>query len=133
MANIHPLLAPYVPTESDPFDDVKAAHLLSRAAFGGTPDEIARVRKLGPQAAADWLLDFPDAPAAEEDENDQPNLASIAGSPSSFREYYRQLRDKSPEEKKQLQQQFMQANRQAIEATTNWWLNRLAFGKYPLQ
>ena len=134
MASIHPLLAPYVPSESDPFDDVKAAHLLNRAGFGGTPDEVARVQKLGPQRAVEWLLDFPDAPAVEEeDENSSPDLSSIAGSPADFRAYYRQLRGKSPDEKKQLQQQFMQANRQAVEATTGWWLNRLAFGKYPLQ
>ena len=134
MATFHPLLTPYVPTESDPFDEVKAAHLLNRAGFGGTPDEVARVQKLGPQRAVEWLMDFPDAPAVEEDaENSSPDLSSIAGSPSDFRAYYRQLRGKSPDEKRQLQQQFMQANRQAIEATTGWWMNRMAFGKYPLQ
>jgi Protein of unknown function (DUF1800) len=134
MAIFHPLLAPYVPTESDPFDDVKAAHLLNRAGFGGTPDEVARVQKLGPKQAAEWLLDFPDAPAEEEQgANVSPDLSSIAGSPSDFRQYYRQLRDKTPQEKKQLQQQFQQANRQALEATTAWWLNRMAFGQYPLQ
>jgi uncharacterized protein DUF1800 len=134
MATIHPLLAPYVPTDSDPFDDVKAAHLLNRACFGGTPDEIERVKKLGPERAVEWLMDFPDAPAEEQDDdNNSPDLSSIAGSPSDFRQYYRQLRGKSADEKKQLQQQFMQANRQAVEATTQWWLNRLAFGKYPMQ
>jgi hypothetical protein len=134
MATIHPLLAPYIPTDADPFDEVKAAHLLNRAAFGGTTDEIAFVQKLGPQRAVEWLLDFPDAPAEEQDgENNTPDLSSIAGSPSDFRQYYRQLRGKSADEKKQLQQQFMQANRQAVEATTQWWLNRLAFGKYPMQ
>jgi len=134
MAVFHPLLAQYVPTESDPFDDVKAAHLLNRAGFGGTPDEVARVQKLGPKQAVEWLLDFPDAPAEEElGNNVSPDLSSIAGSPSDFRQYYRQLRDKTPQEKKQLQQQFQQANRQALEATTAWWLNRMAFGQYPLQ
>jgi len=133
MATIHPMLTPYTPTESNPFDDLKAAHLLNRAGFGGTPDEIARVRKLGPQGAVDWLLDFPDAPATEEDENDTPDLGSIEGSPASFQQYYRQLRGKTPEERKLLQQMFQQANRQAVQATTSWWLNRLAFGKYPLQ
>jgi hypothetical protein len=134
MATIHPLLAPYVPTGADPFDDVKAAHLLNRAGFGGTTEEIEKVQKLGPQRAVEWLMDFPDAPAEEQDnQNNSPDLSSIAGSPSDFRQYYRQLRGKSADEKKQLQQQFMQANRQAVEATTQWWLNRLAFGKYPMQ
>jgi hypothetical protein len=135
MAGFHPLLTAYVPGDSDPFDDVKAAHLLNRAGFGGTPDEVERVQKLGPKEAVEWLLDFPDAPAIEQDEDDsnQPDLSSIAGSPSDFRQYYRQLRDKSPDEKRQLQQQFMQANRQAVEATTAWWMKRMAFGRYPMQ
>ena len=140
MASIHPLLSPYVPTESDPFDEVKAAHLMNRAGFGGTPAEIEHVRKLGPQNAVEWLMDFPDAPAEEEigsasseDDGDSPNLHSIAGSPSNFRQYARQLAGKNLDEKKQLIQQFMQANRQAVQATIDWWLGRMAFGKYPMQ
>jgi Protein of unknown function (DUF1800) len=133
MVSPHPLLSPYVASDSDPFDDVKAAHLLNRAGFGGTEDEIQRVKKLGPQRAVEWMLDFPDAPADEEDGGDSPDLSAIAGSPANFREYARRLVGKTPEEKKRIVQQFMQANRQAIQATIGWWLKRMAFGKYPLQ
>jgi len=48
MATLHPLLRPFKPNEDSPFDAVKAAHLLNRAGFGGTSDEIAKVMKLGP-------------------------------------------------------------------------------------
>ena len=72
MAAIHPLLKPFKPTESDPFDAVKAAHLLQRAGFGGTPAEIQRVMEMGPQAAVDWLMDFPDAGAEEQSQIAQP-------------------------------------------------------------
>lgn len=133
MSMTHPLLAPYVPSDSDPFDRVKAAHLMNRAGFGGTEEEIARVLKLGPQDAVDWLLDFPDAPAEEEDDGDSPDLSSVQGSPTTFAEYRRQLMGKSPEERKELQAQFQQANHDAMQATTTWWLQRMAFGKYPLQ
>jgi hypothetical protein len=133
MASMHPLLTPYIPGESDPFDDVKAAHLLNRAGFGGTVEEVQKVRKMGPQNAADWLLDFPDAPSEEEDAGDSPDLGAIDGAPANFREYARKLVGKTPAEKKAIIQQFMQANRQAIEATIGWWLSRMAFGKYPLQ
>jgi hypothetical protein len=37
MARLHPQLQPFVPTDADPFDEVKAAHLLSRAGFGDGP------------------------------------------------------------------------------------------------
>ena len=39
---------------------------LNRAGFGGTAEEIDKVLKLGPMDAADWLMDFPDAPAEEQ-------------------------------------------------------------------
>ena len=61
MANIHPLLEPFQPAKDSPFNRDQAAHLLNRAAFGGMPDEIARVQEMGPRRAVDWLLDFPDA------------------------------------------------------------------------
>jgi hypothetical protein len=48
MANLHPMLRPYRPSADDPFDRVKAAHLLSRAGFGGTEAEIEKVLQLGP-------------------------------------------------------------------------------------
>jgi len=35
-----------------------AAHLLERAGFGATPDEIARVASLTPAQAVDWLVDY---------------------------------------------------------------------------
>jgi Protein of unknown function (DUF1800) len=133
MAMTHPLLTPYIPTDSDPFDRVKAAHLMNRAGFGGTQEEIDRVLKLGPQDAVDWLLDFPDAPAEEEDDGDSPDLSSIQGSPSTFAQYRQQLMGKSQEERKELFAQFQQANHDAMQATTTWWLNRMALGKYPLQ
>ena len=63
MSKLHALLEPYAPAAGDPFDAVKAAHLLNRAGFGGTAEEIEKVRKLGPGGAVDWLLDFPDAGA----------------------------------------------------------------------
>src|SRR5712671_5874242 len=36
----------------------RAAHLLERAGFGGTPEEIARLAGMTPQQAVDWLVDY---------------------------------------------------------------------------
>ena len=135
MVMTHPLLTPYTPSDSDPFDNVKAAHLLNRAGWGGTPEEVEKVQKLGPKRAVEWLMDFPDAPADEDGDGDgdSPDLSSIDGAPANFREYARQLAGKSPEDRKVLVQKFMQANRQALQATSSWWMKRMAFGKYPMQ
>jgi len=84
---LHPLLQPYVPSSTDPYDPVKAAHLLNRATFGGKPDEITRVVELGPQRSVDWLLDFPDASADEQSKSDLPDLSSVGdGYPKNFEE-----------------------------------------------
>src|SRR6185437_7024480 len=126
-------LRPYKPTESDPFDAVKAAHLLNRAGFGGTQDDIEKVMKLGPVAAVDMLLDFPDAPAEEISKTNVPDLSSIDGYPANFRQIAQKMRNQSPEEKRKYRQMLMAANREAILATANWWLKNMARGPYPMQ
>jgi hypothetical protein len=133
MAYQHPLLKPYKPTPSDPFDAVKAAHLLNRAGFGGTQSEIKQVMELGPERAVDWLLDFPDAGADEQSQTDVPKFTSLDGYPQDFRAMREMYRGKTQEERKALQQQFMQANREALMETMKWWMNRFAYGPHPLQ
>src|SRR5947207_380229 len=102
MAKSHPLLQPYKPTSDDPFDSIKAAHLLNRAGFGGRPDEIQKVVEMGPEAAADWLMDFPDAGADEQSQSDVPDLSSIEGYPKNFRDIRMQYANKTQEERKAL-------------------------------
>jgi hypothetical protein len=133
MAFLHPLLRPYRPSSDNPFDAVKAAHLLNRAGFGGTQEEIEKVVELGPEGAVDWLMDFPDAGADEQSQSDLPNFASVEGYPKDYRELRSLFAGKTQEERMALQQQLMQANRQAIFETMKWWMNRMAYGPHPLQ
>lgn len=133
MAKLHPLLEPWKPTSNDPFDSVKAAHLLNRACFGGTRAEIEHVLAVGPERAVDELLDFPDAPSDEQSQTDQPNLSAIEGYPRSFREYRSLIAGKTAEERMRLRQQFQQANRAAVLETARWWMTRMANGPHPLQ
>src|SRR5262249_55403564 len=130
----HPMLQPYVPSATDRYDATKVGHLLSRAGFGGTPEEIEAVMEQGPRKAVDSLLDFPDAPADEQSKDDLPDLSSVGdGYPRTFEERQRMLVGKSEQEIRALQMQFMQKNREAIAATVQWWLNRMVNGKYPMQ
>jgi len=133
MTTFHPLLAPYQPTSDDPFDATKAAHLLNRAGFGGTPDEVAHVAEIGAEAALDELLDFPDAPAEEQDEHDVPDLSGIDGFPTTFRKIAVLLAGKTRDEKLAVRQQLMAGNRQALIATGAWWMKRMAYGPHPFQ
>ena len=133
MAATHALLQPYKPTSDAPFDRVKAAHLLNRAGFGGTPQEIAKVLKLGPVEAAEWLLDFPDKSADEQSPHDVPNLAAIDGLAANFRDVRHQLAGKSREERQAVLKKLQMANRDAMMASWEWWMKRMAAGPYPLQ
>jgi hypothetical protein len=133
MAITHTLLQPYKPTDADPFDAIKAAHLLNRAGFGGTPAEVDKIVKLGPQAAADWLLDFPDAGAEKQTPNDVPNLSALDGYPKDFAELRKMFGGKSPEEKKELRRKLQMVNHLAVRTTVEWWLHRMTSGPHPLQ
>ena len=132
MAARHPLLEPFVPSASDPFDRVRAAHLLNRAGFGPTPAEIDRVLKLGPRAAADDLLDFPDAPAEEQSQEDVPTLSALEGLPPTFREFRKQLAQLPTEERQALQMAFQRGNSEAVREIGSWWVRRMAYGPFPL-
>src|SRR5437773_7913142 len=101
MASSHPMLRPFKPTGDNPFDAVKAAHLLNRDGFGGTQQEIDKVVKLGPEGAVDWLFDFPDAPAEEQSQSDVPDLSSLDGYPKDFREINQKMRGMTPDERMQ--------------------------------
>jgi len=128
----HKLLQPFVPSDENPFDAVKAAHLLNRAGFGGTIDEVRKVLELGPVKAVDWLLDFPDQ-SAEEQGKDVPDLSAIAGIPNTFQQLRKAYQGKNQAELKELRQKFMASNRQAVLATINWWMRRMVDGPHPLQ
>lgn len=52
-------LAPWHPTGSDVWDRAKAAHLMRRAGFGATPEEVDAIVALGMDRFVDFLLTTP--------------------------------------------------------------------------
>src|SRR5690606_4002661 len=50
------------PIDRRDWTPAKAAHLLERAGFGATPEEVARVAAMTPQQAVDWLVDYEHTP-----------------------------------------------------------------------
>ena len=50
------------PVTSAEWDGGKAAHLLERAGFGGTPEEIDRLAAMSPEEAVAWLVDYASIP-----------------------------------------------------------------------
>jgi len=92
-----------------------------------------KVIGLGPKGAVDWLLDFSNASADEQNSADVPDLSPIKGPAGNFRELRKQLQTQTPEQREQLMKQFQMANREAFMATFAWWMKRMAGGSHPLQ
>jgi hypothetical protein len=46
------------PIAATDWNAVRATHLLERAGFGGTPDDVARLAAMTPKQAVDWLVNY---------------------------------------------------------------------------
>lgn len=104
-----------------------AAHLINRAGFGGSPDDIENLRQMGLNQAVSWFVDyqrFPDPTPAPDWANPDPN--EIAR-----REAIRNAAD--PETKRVLQQQQYQEENSQMADLRYWWVRRMALGPRPFQ
>jgi hypothetical protein len=98
------------------FDERAAAHLLRRAGFGGTPDEIRRLAGKPMNAAVDALVDFPATDSL-------PSLPD--GLPDDSQPYGMLSQDARKARRK--------ADRDGVIASQLWWLNRMIATPAPLQ
>lgn len=129
-----------LPKSDDNWTLFEAAHLLNRAGFGGSPDEIRAFHSLGRFKAVDSLV----SPAEPADAFPLPAWANEERELADRREQMRQrreLRQKmdglTPEEADKLRRQMFQAmqqenRRQALEGQA-WWFRRMLQTKAPLR
>ncbi len=123
-------LEPFVPSPGDPWDAVKAAHLLRRAGFGPLPLEVADAVAAGPDRAVASLFAFPPVP-------EPPlvfNEVRAAEEPADAlrRSLPRTLLRKNPELQALYQEAQRQHGRSMVDLTV-WWLDRMARTAAPLQ
>ncbi len=110
-------LQPY----AGPWDDRHAAHLLRRAGFSGTPDELARLAAMNAHDAAETLIHFT-APA-----NDAP---SVMAYPDSRRVAFAGMDDMAKRDAAKARRQEAVGNIRDLQL---WWLNRMLTTTAPLQ
>lgn len=118
----------------------EARHLLNRAGFGGSPDEVKNFHRLGREAAVQFLLEptekieaFP-IPAWADMEAVRKSLAEFAENRLLLQEKRRTL---SPEafEKEQREanrKQRMESRKQGVESQS-WWIERMMTSRAPLR
>jgi uncharacterized protein (DUF1800 family) len=112
-------LGPY----GGPWDDRLAAHLLRRAGFSGTPDEIARLAAMSPHDAAESLIHFPDTSNFSPPPSvmDYPDPRAIA---------FKGMDDMTKRAAAQARRKEAVGD---IVALQLWWLNRMLSSPAPLQ
>ncbi|MGH7979701.1 MAG: DUF1800 family protein, partial [Limisphaerales bacterium] len=104
-----------------------AAHLLSRAGFGGTPMQIQQLADMTMPQAVSFLLDYekiPDPTPAPEWAHPEPDRME------AMRRVYR---TGTPEEKRQANRAEQKLQYQRVIELRGWWLNRMANGPRPFQ
>jgi uncharacterized protein (DUF1800 family) len=129
-----------IPQAADSWTIDEAAHLLSRAGFGGSPVAIKALHALGRKAAVDLLVSAQDAaeefPFPEWARKEQA-LAELVEQRRELRQMRLATRDLSPQEaekaKRMMRKDTQARDRQrGLEAHT-WWVNRMLRSKAPLR
>ncbi len=115
-----------LPCEST-LDARLAAHLMRRAGFGGTPDDVRRLTGMAVGDAVESLIRFlsTDALPAPQDVYDPTSLYSQYG--------FSGLRALSADARRQLNMQVRQEEVQSILSLQLWWLDRMLATPAPLQ
>lgn len=110
-------LTPY----SGPWNNRTAAHLLRRAGFGGTPDQIRKLAAMHPHDAAESLVHFGDTSSLPQQPDNvydpSAELLALRGGP------------KNADARKAVNKK----QRESIVDMQLWWLNRMLLTPAPLQ
>jgi hypothetical protein len=136
------LLTPIWKSDPGRWDYGMAAHLLRRAGFGGTIEEIDRLTDMGPQQAVNSLIDYQnlpdDFPALEFGELTGPldakkkaGGAGRGGMAGMVGTAY--FRDMSQDQKRVLYNLEQGAQRAKLEELKLWWIDRMIRTKRPLE
>lgn len=114
------------PITSNDWNTRTARHLLNRAGFGQPRELIDRMAALGPEGAVDHLVNYDAIP----DNLVEPDFLVP---PLGREELRRRAAGLSEEERRKLQNEYQQEEREAIARLKAWWLERMYRSPRPLQ
>jgi len=126
---------PLAPLDPNDFGYWEASHLLQRAGFGGTPEQVLTLTEMGLDGAVDHLVDWTTVP----DPIDDPGFKSDIMRPATTQErnqirMARRNGDESVREKaRMLRQQRQREDRRQMATARSWWLQRMIETSRPLQ
>jgi hypothetical protein len=114
------------PLPASQWNQATAAHLLNRAGFGGSPQDVENLHKMGLDRSVSWFVDYeriPDpTPAPDWAENLDPKLMAIRDALANAGD---------AETKKQLQRERNLTENIQMADLRYWWVRRMALGPRP--
>lgn len=124
------------PIRDDEFGYNEARHLLWRAGFGGTPEQIQTLATWGPKKSVDHLLGFREV--AYEDSAASAFDPDIMRPPTTAeRQAYRQAAARGDEDAvarfRQRRQEAQRIDRRQLREMQRWWLTRMIETPRPLE
>ena len=136
------------PIDAQDWNYAKAAHLLERAGFGGTPEEVARYAAMTPQAAVRHLVRHKDVPnplpAFDESDVHDPGLEPFPVSRPAATDRAKETGESmgvkvKPGGNRRLQPvadkffYWLRASRLETYRMSYWWANRMLVTERPLE
>jgi uncharacterized protein (DUF1800 family) len=120
----------FEPLPANRWNETTAAHLLSRAGFGGSPQEIADLHKMGMNQAVSYLVDYERIP-----DNDPPPDWAHRDPAALDKDhaYGEAMRLADEETKRKLREAQDFERRTELLDLRYWWIRRMALGPRPFQ
>ncbi|MGZ3547714.1 MAG: DUF1800 domain-containing protein [Vulcanimicrobiaceae bacterium] len=117
-----------------PWNERQAAHLLRRAAFGSSPDEVKRAASGSMHDTVESLVHFPSTASLPQPDNlydPRPDLIAFIRQAALRRA--QDDRNADDTAKRQFRQSLRKKERDSILSLQMWWLNRMLRTPAPLQ
>ena len=116
------------PLSSERWTLAAAAHLLNRAGFGGPPEQIEALHRLGPDAAVAQLVDGQAVPEA------MPLSPPAWAHPDPDRpDRLKRARSANDEERRRMREENQREQRRRVEELRLWWIRRMIVTPRPLE
>lgn len=125
-----------LPIKNEDFGYTQARHLLLRAGFGGTDEQIRVLVEWGPEKSVDHLLNFDEIPA-QIDARDAFDSKIISPRSDAENREYRRAQQANDEDAlariRSMRQSAQRADRNQMRQIQLWWITRMIQSPRPLE
>ncbi len=124
------------PLRPDAFGHWEANHLLRRAGFGGTPDQVRLLVEWGLDRSVDYLIKYREIPTEAIKPDDFRGDIMTPPSPEerlAYRKAQEAQDEVTLERLRRLRQERQRQDRQQVRAMQQWWLKRMIETPRPLE